>query len=62
MIDRESFVWHWVNREGLYLKHKDLTADQILKRCGLEAVPGDNGWSVRKTDQVKARARHAFQV
>jgi hypothetical protein len=65
-LDRASFMWRWVNRSGLYLTHKDLTADQILNLYGQECLPchcgedGCEGWQIRTKgpDDPNAKAVH----
>jgi len=37
-MDRESFIFHWVQGRGLMLKHQDLNAEQILDLMKMEAV------------------------
>jgi hypothetical protein len=64
MNSQVDFVWRYVNRTGLYLKHKELRPTQILELYGLEVVQADNdeGWRVQeRADQAKAR-RHEIRI
>lgn len=64
MIARDDFIWRWVNRSGLYLKHKDLRPAEIVELYGLEVVQTaqGEGWRVRQPNQVKARAHEQVQL
>lgn len=44
MIEKETAVFRWADREGLLLKHKDLRASEILELYGKTCVPSSSSW------------------
>ena len=49
MIDKETAIFRWADREGLLLKHKTLRASEILEPYGKVCVPSTRsswGWDI----------------
>jgi hypothetical protein len=47
-MDRIEAIWRWAQRTGLYLRHKDLNVEQILRRYDKRCVqsPDGYGWEI----------------